>query len=92
MMNALVLTALAAINVAAFIIYGIDKLKARKGRWRISETFLFMLAVMGGSIGAWIGINVWHHKTLHWKFRYGIPFVAVVHIAVGVALLRPVMW
>lgn len=88
-MGDVVLIALAAINIATLIIYGIDKLKARKGRWRISETFLFILAVMGGSIGAWIGINVWHHKTLHWKFRYGIPLVAVVHIAVCVALLKP---
>ena len=88
-MGDVVLIALAAINIATLIIYGIDKLKARKGRWRISETFLFILAVMGGSIGAWIGINVWNHKTQHWKFRYGIPLVAVVHIAVCVALLKP---
>lgn len=91
-MDVVVFIALAAINVAAFIVYGIDKLKAGRGQWRISETALLMIALLGGSIGAWAGMNLWHHKTQHWKFKYGIPLVAVVHIAVCVALLRPVMW
>ncbi len=51
------------INAVAFIVYGIDKLKARKGRWRISEATLLLLALVGGSIGSWLGMKVWHHKT-----------------------------
>ena len=54
---------LLAINAVTFIVYGIDKYKAKKAKWRISEATLLLLAVLGGSIGAWIGMKVWHHKT-----------------------------
>ena len=64
---------LAAVNVVTFFTYGIDKWKAKRARRRISEATLLGLAVIGGSIGAWIGIKVWHHKTLHKKFKYGVP-------------------
>ena len=53
---------LLVINAVAFFVYGIDKLKARKGRWRISEATLLLLAIVGGSVGAWLGMKVWHHK------------------------------
>ena len=53
---------LVIINVATFFTYGLDKLKARKTMWRIRETSLLLLAVLGGSIGAWLGMKVWHHK------------------------------
>ena len=69
-----------AINVITFVIYGIDKLKAKKGKWRIPETCLLGLAVIGGSIGAYLGIKVWHHKTLHKKFKYGIPAIIILQI------------
>ncbi len=70
-----------AINVAAFITYGIDKWKAKKSLWRIRETALLALAVLGGSIGAWLGMRVWHHKTKHKKFKYGIPLILIAQIA-----------
>ena len=60
---------LLAINVVTFIVYGIDKYKAKKAKWRIPETTLLLLAVLGGSIGAWMGMKVWHHKTMHKKFQ-----------------------
>ena len=60
--------------------YGIDKWKAKKSKWRISEAALLELAVVGGSIGAWLGMKAWHHKTLHRKFRYGVPLILVVQI------------
>jgi len=69
------------VNVLAFLVYGIDKLKAKKGKWRISEATLLMLAIIGGSIGAWLGMKVWHHKTMHRKFKYGIPLILVLQIA-----------
>ena len=72
---------LLAINVAAFLVYGIDKLKAKHAKWRISEATLLLLAAVGGSIGAWLGMKVWHHKTLHMKFRYGVPLIILLHIA-----------
>ena len=60
-----VLIYLAAINMATFFVYGIDKWKAMNSKWRIRETALLGLAVLGGSIGAWLGMKVWHHKTQH---------------------------
>ena len=72
---------LLAINVVAFIMYGIDKYKAKKAKWRISEATLLLLAILGGSIGAWMGMKVWHHKTMHKKFKYGIPAILLIQIA-----------
>ena len=72
---------LAVINVITFIVYGIDKLKAKKGKWRIPETTLLILSIVGGSIGAWCGIKVLHHKTMHKKFKYGIPLIIAIQIA-----------
>ena len=61
--------------------YGIDKYKAKKAKLRISEATLLLLAVLGGSIGAWMGMKVWHHKTMHKKFKYGIPAILLIQIA-----------
>ena len=72
---------LLAINAVTFIVYGIDKYKAKKAKWRISEATLLLLAVLGGSIGAWMGMKLWHHKTMHKKFKYGIPAILLIQIA-----------
>ena len=72
---------LVSINVVTFFMYGIDKWKAKKSRWRIRETALLGLAVLGGSIGAWLGMKVWHHKTQHKKFKYGVPAIIIVQLA-----------
>ncbi len=56
---------LIVINVVTFLVYGVDKLKAKQGSWRISEATLLILAAIGGSIGALLGMKVWHHKTMH---------------------------
>ena len=77
---------LLVINVATFLTFGIDKWKARNNRWRLREAALLGLAVLGGSIGAWLGMRVWHHKTLHRKFKYGVPLILLVQIAIAVAL------
>ena len=77
---------LLAINAVAFFVYGIDKLKARKGWWRIPETTLLLLAIIGGSIGAWLGMKVWHHKTMHRKFQYGLPVIFLLQLALAVYL------
>ncbi len=73
-----VLQYLAVINVATFLTYGLDKWKAKRSKWRIREAALLMLAVLGGSIGAWLGMKVWHHKTQHKKFKVGIPAIIIV--------------
>ena len=85
---------LAVINVVTFFMYGIDKWKAKKSKWRIREAALLGLAVLGGSIGAWLGMQVWHHKTQHkggnrdidnivggYQFKYGVPAIIIVQLA-----------
>lgn len=70
-----------AINIITFLVYGVDKLKAKKGWWRIPEATLLMLAVIGGSIGAWCGIMVFRHKTKHLKFKIGVPLIFILQFA-----------
>ena len=80
---------LVIINVITFFLFGIDKFKAQHARWRIPESVLIGLAVIGGSIGAWLGMMVWHHKTQHKKFKYGIPAIIIVQLAlIGYILYR----
>lgn len=81
---------LLAINIATFLLYGIDKYKAKKGKWRISEATLLTMAAIGGSIGAWAGMRLWHHKTMHKKFKYGIPVIIIMQIAL-VAYLQTII-
>lgn len=68
------------INVLTFLLYGIDKWKAKRFRWRIPESVLLGMAAVGGSVGAWLGMRIWHHKTQHKKFRYGVPAILVAQI------------
>ena len=79
-MEMIIYTFIAILNVITFMIYAIDKWKAKKNRWRIPESILLLLAVLGGSIGAWIGMKIWHHKTMHKKFKYGIPLIMILQI------------
>ena len=79
-MNSILLFFIIGINVITFMVYGIDKLKAKKEKWRIPEATLLLLAIVGGSIGAWCGMKVWHHKTMHKKFKYGIPLILMIQI------------
>ena len=75
------------VNIVSFILYGIDKYKAKRGKWRISEATLLLMAVIGGSIGAWVGMRLWHHKTMHKKFKYGIPIIIILQVVLAVYLL-----
>ena len=79
--TALLTLYLITINVVTFLLYAIDKWKAKRARWRIPESVLLGMAAIGGSIGAWLGMRVWHHKTQHAKFRYGVPAMLVVQAA-----------
>ncbi len=71
---------LIVINIVTFQVYGIDKWKAKQGSWRISEATLLILAAIGGSIGALLGMKIWHHKTMHKKFKYGLPLILIIQI------------
>ena len=71
-------------NVIAFEMYGIDKRKAMKDQWRIPEKTLLLAALIGGSFGAFVGMQVFHHKTKHWKFILGVPACMILHVGLGV--------
>ena len=68
------------INIIAFIIIYIDKQKAIKHKWRIRESTLFLISIIGGSLGTLIGMYTFRHKTKHIKFTLGIPFILIVQI------------
>ena len=74
---------LAAVNVVTFTVYGIDKSKARRGAWRIPEKTLFLLPLLGGSVGALLGMKVFRHKTKHWYFVWGIPIILLAQTALA---------
>lgn len=80
-MEKIIIVYLIVINLVTFVMYGIDKYKAKKSKWRISEATLLWLAALGGSVGAWMGMQIWHHKTLHKKFKYGVPAILLLQIA-----------
>ena len=71
------------INLTAFISYGLDKRRAKRGAWRIPERTLILLAAVGGSIGAYAGMRVFHHKTRHNKFKYGVPAIFIAQAAIA---------
>ena len=86
-MGTILIYYLVVINVVMFFVYGIDKWKAKRSRWRIPEAALLMLAAIGGSVGALLGMYVWHHKTLHKKFKYGVPLILIAQVAVVVWIM-----
>lgn len=75
------------INIVGFALMGMDKYKAKHDRWRIRERTLMLTATLGGSIGVWGGMRVFHHKTLHNLFRWGVPTILLVQAALAVYLL-----
>ena len=80
------LLVLAAVNVITFAVYGADKRRARKGRRRVPEKTLFLLALAGGSVGALAGMYAFRHKTRHWYFVWGIPVILAAQLALAVWL------
>ena len=73
-------------NVAVFLLYGIDKWKAKKGEWRISEKTLILCALFFGAVGAYFGMKKFRHKTKHTKFRILIPLLVALNIIMIIAL------
>lgn len=82
-----ILLYLLVINIIAFIVFGVDKYKAQHNRWRIPEATLLTISALGGSIGAWCGMKLWHHKTMHLKFKYGVPLLFIFQVALTVFIL-----
>lgn len=85
-LTAALLFCLAAVNVVAFAVYGADKRRAKKGKRRVPEKTLFLLAAVGGSAGALAGMRSFRHKTRHWYFVWGIPAILAAQIALAVWL------
>lgn len=87
-MNSLTLLIIyiAAVNIIGFALMGIDKRKARKGAFRIPEATLFAFALIGGSLGSTIGMFAFKHKTKHWYFKFGLPLIIVIQVALVLAL------
>lgn len=80
---------LVIVNFLGFAVMGIDKKRAIRGAWRISEASLFLTALVGGSLGCTLGMHYFHHKTKHWYFRYGMPAIFLVQ-AFLLYLLLPI--
>lgn len=87
-MNAitLILVYLVVINLISFAAMGVDKARARKRSWRIPESTLFVLAIIGGSVGSIVGMHLFRHKTLHWYFVYGMPAILIIQILIVIIL------
>lgn len=67
-------------NLVSFALMGIDKYKAKKKAWRIPEATLFLFAIFGGSIGSILGMFLFHHKTRHWYFLFGLPLILILQL------------
>lgn len=78
---------LAGVNVVGFFLMGLDKWKAKRGAWRIPEKTLFTAAVLGGTPGVMAGMQTFHHKTRHGKFKYGLPALLALQLAAAAWLL-----
>ena len=88
----LLLGYLLLMNLIAFVLMGLDKRRARRDKWRISEKTLFLPAVLGGSLGAILGMRLFHPKTQHGEFRYGLPALLAGQILLGVFLGRQLLF
>lgn len=76
----IILSYLLMINIFTMYTFFLDKSKAKNKKWRIKESTLFLLSIVGGSLGALLGMKLFKHKTKHWYFKYGIPFILIVQI------------
>ena len=71
-----------SVNLLSFVLFGIDKHRARRGMWRIPESALLLTALLGGSAGAFLGMKAFHHKTRHRKFTIGVPLIFLLETGV----------
>ncbi len=83
---------LAIMNIAAFLVMGMDKRRARNQGWRIPEKTLFLLSLLGGSLGSLAGMYLFRHKTRHWYFVLGMPLILVAHIVLAILIYYYVIY
>lgn len=84
----IILAYLVIMNIVGVAVMGIDKSKAKRGAWRIKEVTLFLVSLIGGSIGTWAGMYIFRHKTKHIYFVIGMPLILILHIALAVFLFN----
>lgn len=92
-MNVIIILAiyLVIINIIGFVMMGVDKGRARKRAWRIPEAHLFIVALIGGSVGSILGMQLFRHKTRHWYFVWGMPAILIIQIIlIAVLCFSPV--
>lgn len=82
---------LLAVNLITFLVFGLDKWKAKRkikndAVRRVPEKTLFLLAAIGGSVGALLGMKAFHHKTLHKSFRFGIPAILIAQVVLAAGI------
>ena len=82
---------LAVINLIGFVVMGVDKKRAVRRAWRISEASLFGIALLGGALGCMLGMQFFRHKTKHWYFKYGMPAIFAVQVLCGILLLQEIL-
>lgn len=81
---------LVAVNIVTFALYAYDKYCAKNDKWRVRESTLLIWAAIGGSLGAGAAMEICHHKTLHKKFKFGVPVLFFLHIIlIGLLILKP---
>ena len=83
----ILLVVLTVMNLLAFALMGIDKMKAKRGSWRIPEKTLFLVTALFGGLGGTLGMKVFRHKTKHWYFKWGFPALLVVQIVLLAVIL-----
>lgn len=83
----IVIIYLVIMNIIGLAVMGIDKSKARRHAWRIPESTLFLVSLIGGSIGTWAGMYMFRHKTKHWYFVVGMPLILILQIVAGVLII-----
>ena len=79
-MNYLAISYISILNIIGIAVMWLDKSKAQGNAWRIPEKSLFLVSLIGGSIGTWVGMYLFRHKTKHWYFVVGMPLILVLHI------------
>ncbi|HAG44578.1 MAG TPA: DUF1294 domain-containing protein [Clostridium sp.] len=84
------LSYLVIINLIGFYIMFLDKRKAKKHKWRISEKNIFLIALLGGSLGCLLGMNIFRHKTKHWYFKFGLPTILVLQVVTIIFFLKDI--
>ena len=91
MLKYIIIAYLAIMNIIGFAIMGADKKKAKDNAWRIRESTLFLISLIGGSIGTLVGMYVFRHKTKHWYFVVCMPLILILHIAAAVLIYLKVL-